>query len=512
MGEAGTPSSDSYDAIVVGAGIGGLATGALLARTGRRVLIAERSDGPGGYGKPFRRGPYLFDPALHSFPEVEYVRNFLDYLGVADRVEFVGHDAPFRATYPGFSLTFPHGFDKLTDVLSAEFPAEAGAVRTFFRLRDTIFEEAASVPHRVGLGQLDAAAEAFPHLFKYRTATFGSVIDEHFSDDRLRAVMGSLWPYIGSPPERAGFIHYSQHLGAWIHDSHFAKGSFGTAVDALVAALETHGGELIVNSQVSKILVEGGRVGGVRLPSGDEVRAPLVISNADATATWEQLVGVDHLPSSYLKKLRRLKPSFSACALYTVTKLPLRELGATHETFVYRHWDHSQTYQDILDRKPGGMWISVPTVGDPSLAPEGQFVVILTSLAVYDQEWHGRVDRFREEMLDVLEGQFPGFRDNLEFAELATPLTFERYTGNREGAIYGWENTPRQTGSGRLTHETPIDGLLLTGQWTQEGGGFLRALVGGDFTVQHVLRNAGEEPLPSFRPAYMPSFTSFEGR
>ncbi len=487
----------------------GLATGALLASRGRRVLIAERMEGAGGYGKPFRRGPYLFDPALHTFPEGDYVANLFAYLGVGDLVEVVDTDAPFRAVYPGFSMTFPHGKAQVTKRLAEAFPDERQALDDFFALRDQIFEEAASLPQNLGLGQLDAAAEACPTLFRYRTASLGAVLEERLSDPRLRAILGSMWPYPGTPPDRIGFILYAQYLGAFMVGSHYAKGSFGTCVDALVAALHRDGGELIVNAPVAGIIVEQGRAGGVRLEDGTELTAPLVISNADATTTWEHLVGLEHLPRGYLRKLQRLKLSLSACVLYTATSLPLDELGATHETFVYKHWDHNDTYRDILDHKPGGMWLSVPTVVDPSLAPPGESIAIMSSLAVHDEHWPGREEEFRELLLEEIESLFAGFRDNLTFAELATPLTFERYSGNRAGACYGWEQTARQTGSGRLGHVTPVGGLLLTGHWTQEGSGFLRQLVGADSTVGHVLSEAGEEPLPSFRPEYMP--TRLEG-
>jgi prolycopene isomerase len=486
-----------------------LATAALLAHRGRSVLVAERSAGAGGYAKPFRRGPYLFDPAIHAFPEVEYVKNFFAYLGVSDMVDLVRADVPFHAVYPEFSISFPYGVDQPADVLAEQFPHEAASVRSFFALRDQIFHEAASVPQTLGLDKLDAAAKAFPNLFKYRSATLAAVLDEELSDPRLKAVIGSLWPYQGSPPERVGFILYSQYLRAFMQGAYYAMGSFGTCVDALVTALERDGGELIVTSPVAKILVEDGCARGVRLEDGTELRAELVVSNADATATWERLVGPEHLPRAYAKKLQRLKLSFSACVLYTATTLPLEELGAAHETFVYKHWDHADTYRDVLDHRPGGMWVSVPSLLDQSLAPPGESIVILSSLAAHDEHWPGREEQFRELMLDELEALFPGFRDQLKFAELATPPTFERYSGNREGAIYGWEQTARQSGSGRLAHTTPIQGLLLTGHWTQEGSSFLRQLVGGDATVQHVLREAGEEPLPSFRPDYMPGVSDF---
>ena len=96
----------------------------------------------------------------------------------------------------------------------------------------------------------------------------------------------------------------------------------------------------------------------------------------------------------------------------------------------------------------------------------------------------------------------PGLRDQLTFVEAATPLTIERFTGNRHGAIYGWALTPGQTGSKRLPHETPVEGLYLSGAWTHEGPGSFRVVMSGVQTARRILARAGRaDALPSLRPA-----------
>jgi prolycopene isomerase len=271
--------------------------------------------------------------------------------------------------------------------------------------------------------------------------------------------------------------------------SFYCEGSFQRLVDALAMAVERHGGEVALGQRVERILVVDGAVTGVVLAGGREITATAVVSNADARQTFEDLIGADRVPAPFARRMRRLEPSLSACVLYAATDLDLRRHHLAHETFLYKHWDHEATYQDILQGQPGGMWFNVPTLIDPSLAPAGEHLVILTALAPYDigTPWAEAKERYTDLLLDELEGVFPGFREHLTFAEVATPPTFERYALNQRGAIYGWANTPEQATTGRPAHETPIKGLYLSGHWSQPGTGSLRAIYSGMQTAQVAL-------------------------
>src|SRR5439155_1595907 len=132
-----------------------------------------------------------------------------------------------------------------------------------------------------------------------------------------------------------------------------------------------------------------------------------------------------------------------------------------------------ETHKDILAGKPGGLWITFPTTFDPSLAPDGEHLVILSSIARYDvgRPWSEARGDYVEPMLAEIERLLPGFRDRITFMDTATPETMERYTLNHRGAIYGWEATPTQSTGKRLKQRSPIDGLYLAGHWTEPGAG-----------------------------------------
>ncbi len=495
---------DEYDVIVVGCGLGGISAAALLAKAGRRVLAVERQDGVGGCAHAFRRGEYRFDPAVHVLTEGSdgrFVDLVLRHLEVRDEVELVRIEDLSQISFPGFELKVPSGHDAIVDAYAEAVPEEADAVRAFFALHRRFFHEASHLSMSVSLKNLDAMVERFPVFFRYRNATVGDVLDEFFESERAKAVCSAIWPYMGLPPSRLSWYAFSQVSSVLIDGgAHYAKGSFQTLADAFATALRRNGGEVRLDTEVSRILVEDGQVRGIRLADGTEAHAPVVISNADTRLTLEDLVGVEYLPSRLTKRLQRLEPSLSAFVVYAATSLDLR--GAAHESFLYRHWDHEATHRDILAGRPGGMWANVPTLTDPSLAPDGEHLVILTALAPYGGPWEHAREAYAEELLRAFdEALFPGLRLNLTFMETATPHTFERFTRNHRGSIYGWAMTPSQVGTKRLAHTTPIDGLYLSGHWTHEGPGSFRAILSGVQTGRLVLGEAA----PTLRPADLPA-------
>jgi phytoene dehydrogenase-like protein len=176
-----------------------------------------------------------------------------------------------------------------------------------------------------------------------------------------------------------------------------------------------------------------------------------------------------------------MRPSLSGFVIFAAGTLDPRAEGLGHEAFVYRHWDHDATYEDILAGRPGGTWFSFPTMHDPSLAPEGEHILMFSALAPYDAAtpWDELKESFQEQMLELAESVLPGYRDALTFVESATPLTFERYTLSQKGAAYGWENTPDQTTPKRLDNRSPIPGLYLAGHWSQPGPASVRCLFSG---------------------------------
>lgn len=482
--------TSTADVVIVGGGLGGLSAAASLSRAGRGVVLLERQDGPGGCAHAFRRNGYLFDPAVHltgqAFPG-QFFDVYLKVLGVRGEVEFAILPESYGIAFPDLRAELPGGFEGLVRGYGDLFPSDAKGIRTFMELSRQVTVESQQVPPRVELKDLNEAIARLPALFSNRNTVLSDALATHVSDPHARAALGVTWPYLGLPPSRVALIDFAANLiGAFEPGPVYVKGSFQKLADALALAVARAGGEIRYGTTVAGINVAGGRVTGVRLEDGSVIEASTVISNADARSTFIRLVGEEHLPDSFLTRLKRLRPSLSGFVVYSATSAPLPK-NASHEIFIYDHWDHDATWADIQEGRPGGTWVSIPTLVDPSLAPEGEHIVILSSLARYDRDWPAGRDRFTELMLALGERVLPGYRGGLTHMEVATPLTLARFTGADQGALYGWENNPRQTVPRRLAPKTPIEGLWLVGHWTHPGSGAIRATYSGAMAAMMVL-------------------------
>lgn len=494
-------ASDDVDVVVVGSGLGGLSAAALLARGGFDVAVVERNDRPGGCAQAFRHGEYLFDAAVHVTLEAGpgiFTANLLDHLGVADRVQFVTTEHTYRATYPGLTIEAPPGRRAFLEAHQELFPQDADGLERLFHTRAALFEQLSRLPQKLDARSLEDAMAAAPLVFRYRTATVAEVLSEYLTEPRCSAAMASLWPYVGSPPSRLSFLLFNQMLESFHKGAFYPLGGFQTLVDALGEALVVEGGELLLGTEVTRIITDGGRAVGVDLASGRRITARAVVSNADAHHTLGELVGWDLVPAGYRRRFERYRLSPSAFVIYGVLHTDPGALGLGHENFAFGSWDHEHTWADIQAGRPGGIWLNVPTLLDRSLAPEGVHLAILTTLAVgADGSWHERRDRFAQALLDAIDPVVPDAREAIEVLDVATPDTLAAYTRNHDGAIYGWENTPAQTASKRLAHRTPVDGLFLSGHWTEEGSGSFRVMTSGRATAAMVAAELGRpEAVP----------------
>jgi prolycopene isomerase len=313
---------------------------------------------------------------------------------------------------------------------------------------------------------------------------------------------------LSTPPSRLPLQGFAQFVFSQLVDGAFyCVGGAEKVIEAVLAAFQRHGGEIVVNARVTRVVVEGGRAAGVVIGESGLVRAPVVVSNAAAMQTYEQLVGPGHLEEAFLRKLRRLTPSVSGFVLFGGTRLDLGAFGAGHQNLV-SGWDlEGSIVGGIAGQADGAFAFYVPTTVDRSLAPANEHVFTAICPRPYDLAggWDAERPRFAELLLDKLEARFPGFREGLVFRESATPRALERFTLNTGGAIYGWENTLAHQGGRRPAQRTPIPGLYLAGHWTRPGTGSLRASVSGVHAAQLVLKDAGDEQgAAAFRYARLP--------
>lgn len=492
------PRESRYDVVVIGAGIGGLTAGALLARAGKKVLIAEAEAQPGGFARAIRSGPYTFDECDHLTWGCGETTTFgpgiidtvLRHLGVRDRCEFVRMDDPiYEARFPGLTLSVPHGREAYLEAHLQLFPREAAGLRSLTELSSKMFRELNAFPLKPSLRDLASIPRRFPTLFRYRNATMKQVIDRELSDPRLRAVYATLWSWIGPPPSHASFLLWAAMMGALVEDgAYYPKGGFQQLANALAAGLTQAGGELLLGTRANRIFTHDGRVRSVGLEGGQRVQTPVVISNIDVRETIETLLGPDKVPGRYRRRLRRLRASHSVLALYAATDLDAQSVGAQHDTMLTTEWDHERAHARGAMGEVPRLSIGIPTLKDASLAAEGENLVILQALAPAEPAGTpSRDSRVSDRMLELADQVLPGLKQHLRFMDPAPSGTGSGSSLHRVGPIYGWAAYPNQVGMRRLPQETPVAGLVLVGHWTRPGQGIWTVILSGISAARLVL-------------------------
>jgi prolycopene isomerase len=490
------------DVAVVGSGLAALTTSALIAQQGASVALFEQGSAAGGYAHSFHRGDYHFDPAVHLLGDPPLFDGVLSLLGVRDRVETLPVDRFYRLHVEDLVFEAPVGREAFVEALSEAFPHEAAGIRSFMELCGVVHAQAHDLPPMLPLSQLDEAARKFPELFHWRKRTIAHALDEHIMDPRCRAAISTTWNYLGVPPSQASFLTFAQLTCVHLDGVFAFRGGTQALVDALVAAIEMRGGQLHLDTPVEQILLEDGRANGVRLEDGTTVRSKVVISGADPFQTFERLVGEEHLPEPFMRKLRVLKPSSSAFVMFAVTTFDLTQHNPPHQIFSFSSLDYERVAHETKDGVLGTRCITPSSVLDPSVGPSGEFIVSANANAPYDvgRPWSDIKQQCEDDLIAVVDEVLPGFAQGLTYVESATPLTMESYSRNVMGAIHSFEQTPAQIETKRPAQVTPIPGLLLSSQWTSTGGSALRSFVAGIAAASLVLDALGmPDDIPDFR-------------
>lgn len=502
------PSGDSYDVIVIGAGIGGLTAGALLAKAGKQVLVVEKEERPGGWARDLRHGTYHFEPAVHlimggsrTSPVGQgLVDAVLDHLHVRDRCQFLRAEPFYRVQFPDLSLDVPTGREAFLDAHARHFPGSRRGLTELTELCAKIYRESVSFPIQPRLSDLALMPFRHRRIFRHANDTVGRVLNRHVDDARLKTAYTALWPYLGLPPSRVSFLAWALMMASYIEEgAFFCGGGFQRLADVFAEALESHGGTLVVGEEVKQICVENGRACGVVLANGRNVHAPLVISNIDARLAFGELIEPGHVPSRYVRRLERLEPSLSVMAMYLATDLDINALGVPAETLLYDGWDHDDLLRSATPTRPTALIVNIPTVIDPSLAPEGQHIMGIGSALPHGMSELSHEDRsrFAEAILSRTEKLLPGLRDHIISVAGRSEAKSGKIPLFRLETIYGWAALPGQVAARRLPPETLIPGLLMVGHWTQPGHGIWSVVASGLMVSRIVL---GKSPSKGLLP------------
>lgn len=509
-----------WDAIVIGSGLGGLSAAAYLCAAGKRTLVLESHYVAGGNAQVFRRAirgrRYEFDVGVHYIGECGHdglITHVFHGLGLAERVVFRPLDPDGYTTlhFPDFTFRIPTGWDRYRKRLLEAFPAEAGPLGNVVDVMRSVCEEAGRL---AGVDMQDMASAA-PTFTKWGLRPVTDLFAEYGISAQAQAVLlGEQGTYAVRPTQTPVVLAagISDHF---LHGAYYPEGGGQVLPGRLVEAIRAYGGEVRTRAPVGRVRIENGRVCGVTLQKdGEEIDAPVVISNADLKRTVRDLVGEEHFSKEIVKRVRGFRMGSPLFCVYLGLDIDLADRGMANTNHCFWGTYDIEGIYDELDagRIPEGSmaFITTATLKDTvseHLAPKGHTNLQIMSLAPKDYGIWGvekgpaeggsyhrdpvyreRKNKIMEELIDSADQLIPGIREHIDWKEAATPVSQERFTLSTGGTSYGIELTADQAGPLRLGPGTEVEGLFLCGASAPSGPGIAGVLRGGVVAAGEVLQ------------------------
>jgi len=524
-----------WDAIVIGSGLGGLTAAAYLAAegagdgaTGRRVLVLEQHYVAGGNAHVFRRKwhkqAFEFDVGVHYVGDCGpggAIPNVLRGLGLEEKVEFLEMDPDGFDTiiYPGLTFRVPKGWERYRERLVAAFPDDETGLHRCLDVFEKLLTEMRKLQAAGPAPDMAQVMREAPTLIRWASRPLTELFDDCGLSQKARAVVLAESGAYAVAPSRTPVAVHAGLLDHYLKGAYYPKGGGQVLPARLIEVLRANGGEVRTRTRVERILVEDGKAAGVRLKSGEELRSPVVISNADLKRTLLELVGREHLSPATAARTASYRMSLPIFCVYLGLDIDLRERMPNTNYWYCESYDIEGMYQASYEgRMPEQfpLFITTASVKDPTtghIAPAGcSSVEIMTWVpANYnvwrvhdgpaagekyhrDRDYRSNKDALTELMIAGAEKVLPGLRDHIVWKEAATPVTQERYTLSTGGTSYGIETAIDQFGPQRPGPATEIPGLYLAGASTMSGHGIVGSMRGGVATAGAVLgRNLTRE-------------------
>lgn len=457
--------SKDADATIIGAGVAGLTCAAVLAKRGYKVLVLEKQMVPGGYCTSFYRRGYMFDAVDHFINGCgrdEILAPVFDAMDLWQRVAFIKPPISETVLLEDFKYQVPNDMAEFKQKLMDDFPSQKEGIYKLFEILEVIKE-----------GRYEDPRFADNFMMPY-----SSVVARFIDDAALYNLLVGSHAYIGNIDCPTMFIAYLMGF-----PKYYPLGGMQSLSDALADVIAQNGGSILYKKPVARILMENNHVKGVITEDGDETLSDRVVSAIDAKTTYLDLIGRERLPRRFADAIAGMKPSLSMFLLYLGVDADMSQYGGD-ASLICLHDDASAREKMVQDKgiTPGGdvkrLCISIPTLKQPGVeGNDGKHTIMANCFAPYSIEggWKSQKEAVAERVLKRLELLWPGITEHIEVMEAATPETLERYTGNREGACYGFDRTVAQTRLFYKNNAPPICGLYHAGHYS---GGFYSGLAG----------------------------------
>ncbi len=484
-----TLTSESYDAIIIGSGISGLTTAALLAKSGKKVLVLEKHFKAGGFTHTFKRKSYEWDVGIHYIGEVHkshsIMRKLFDVVTDGNLNWAKMGDNYDRIIFPDKSYDFIAPKSRFMEDMISYFPEEKSAILNYIDiLQEQIKSHKPFFTNKAMPAFISRISYPFMSrkFFKYGGKTTRQVLSELTSNEKLMGVLTGQWGDYGLPPGQSSFAMHAMVQNHYLDGGNYPVGGSRMIAETISDFIENNGGKIVVSAGVEDILVHKNKAVGIRLENGDELESPLIISSAGVVNTLGKFLKQEG--PRFISKLSRIQQTGSYICLYMGLNQSAKDMNlGGPNLWIYSDYNHDENVARFLENPHGELpmlYVSFPSSKDPAWSANHPGTATIEAITFSqwdwvkhweDKPWKNRGEEYEtykeslsKKILDIVFKHVPQAKNALDYYELSTPLSVKDLANYSKGELYGIDHTPERFRQRWLKPRTEIKNLYLTGQ------------------------------------------------
>lgn len=509
-----------YDVIVIGSGIGGLCSAALLSQMGKKVLVLEQHYTAGGFTHAYEREGYEWDVGVHYIGDMgrkSQGRGLFDYIS-GGQLKWAEMDPVYDRIILGDEhFDFVAGKENFKNSLKLQFPDDTVAIDQYVDLVTTTTKYMAAVSQTKAMPRPLAKLMSLSSKNKFPDYALDSsynVLKGLTDNEKLIAVLCGQWGDHGCPPKESVFLMHALIAGHYFNGGFYPVGGASKIAETIIPQIQVSGGDVLTYADVQEILIVDDRAVGVEMVDGHCLYADYIISNAGVVNTFTKLLPVAISDKfGYRDRVQSLATSMSHGGMYIGLRGTADELQLPKTNlWIYLDQHHDENVA-ALRKDPSAplplVYVSFPSAKDPNFQrrhPGRSTIEIVIGPCDFEQyrqwadkTWGKRGDDYEalkadlsERMLAALYKQLPHLQGKIDYSEISTPLSTNHFCRYKQGEAYGLAHTKARFEQEWLTPKTRVKGLYLTGQ-DLISCGVVGALMAGMVTAMSVvgLRGAG---------------------
>ncbi len=507
----------NYDAIVIGAGNGGLVSALKLQKEGKKVLLLESHNTVGGVATSFIRGRFEFEASLHELcafgneNNVGEIYKLFKDLDILDKIKMNEIDETFHVITLDTKeeYTMPVGVSNFINKMEEYVPESRKSMEKFFELCKENQEALNYLNESKGNVDAKVLKSKYHDFMIYASYPLEDVLESIKMPKKAREILSTYWTYLGSPATELSFVHYASMIYSYVnlHPVISSKKSHELSL-ALYEKFLSLGGDAKLLTTVNKIIVDDNKVKGVVTSDGKTYYAKVVIANVSPNLVYGKLIDIEDVPIKARQLTNaRILGARGICVYLGLNKSP-EELGLkNYSYFIYHTLDSRKEFERMKKLKNDNMVGVVINNAVPDASPKGTTMLYLTGLLFSDiftkvvtkDNYFDLKDAISENFIETFEkATGVNIHDAIEEIEVATPLTFARYTNHPDGVIYGYLAKKSDNLLPRMmnqNNEDYVEGLYFAGGFASRLSGYSSTYKSGEMAALKALAKLNKKEV-----------------